>query len=67
MATANLKRNPDSQNSSSIIKFLVLKRPKDFKEGHIRQLSNWDLGRVRRVKVRPGEGVIALPYDYEAS
>jgi len=37
--------------------------PHRHKEGHIRQLSNWDLGRVRRVKVRPGEGVIALPYE----
>ena len=25
--------------------------------------DSWAIGRVRRVKVRPGEGVIALPYE----
>jgi hypothetical protein len=32
------------------------------KEGHVRAAAE-QLGRVRRVKARSGEGVMALPYE----
>ena len=50
----------DITSSLDICEGGLIPRRHNHKEGHIRQLSCQaeQLGRVRRVKVRPGEGVI---------